>query len=157
MTTAAFTSMNKDAILATTIGLILGLAIAGVFIFGPVVARSFPKFAFPTFSFPKTVIKAPPQPTSAPKEFTLSITAPLADGVEPKKDVVVSGITARGATVVIQGPLDEDVVMAGADGAYAGQITATEGKNDITVTAYSEGGAKQAQTAVTIFYTEENF
>lgn len=143
--------------LATSIGLILGLTIAGVFIFGPVVARAFPKFSFPTFSFPKTVIKAPPQPTSVPKEFTLSITAPLADGVEPKKDVVVSGLTAEGATVVIQGPLDEDVVMAGADGAYAGQVTATEGKNDITVTSYGDGGANQAQRSVTIFYTEENF
>ena len=157
MTTVAFTSMNKDAILATTIGLILGLAIAGVFIFGPGVARSLPKFTLPSFSFPKPTTKTLPQPTSAPKEFTLSITAPLPDAVEPKKDVVVSGLTAQGATVVIQGPVDEDVVISGADGAYAGRITATEGKNDITVTAYSEGGTKQAQTAVTIFYTEENF
>ncbi len=149
--------MNKDAILATIIGLILGLTIAGVFIFGPGIARALPKFMLPTFSFPRPATLAPPQPTSAPKEFTVSITAPLPDAVEPKKDVVVSGLTARSATIVIQGPVDEDIVMAGQDGAYAGRVTATEGKNEITVTAYAEGGAKQAQSSITIFYTEESF
>lgn len=149
--------MNKDAILATTIGLILGLTIAGVFIFGPGIARALPKFTFPSFSFPKPTTKTPPQPTSAPKDFTVTITAPLPDAVEPKKDVVVSGLTAQGASVVIQGPTDEDVVMAGEGGAYAGRITATEGKNDITVTAYGQSSTKQAQATVTIYFTEENF
>lgn len=161
MTTPAFrghpTTMNKDAILATTIGLLLGLMIAGAFIFGPGIVRALPKFTLPSFSIPKPSSPNPPQPTSAPKEFTVTISAPLPDAVEPKKDVVVSGLTARGATVVIQGPTDEDIVIAGEDGAYAGRITATEGKNEITVTAYGESGAKQAQQSVTIYYTEENF
>lgn len=149
--------MNKDAILATTIGLLLGLMIAGAFIFGPGIARALPKFTLPSFSIPKPSTANPPQPTSTPKEFTVTINAPLPDAVEPKKDVVVSGLTARGATVVIQGPTDEDIVIAGEDGAYAGRVTAMEGKNEITVTAYGEHGAKQAQQSVTIFYTEENF
>lgn len=143
--------------LATTIGLILGLTIAGVFIFGPGIARAIPKFSLPSFSLPKPSTKTSPQPTSTPKEFSVTITAPLADAVEPKKDVVVSGLTITGATVVIQGPIDEDVVLAGEGGAYAGRVTALEGKNDITVTAYAQNGTKQAQSSVTIFYTEENF
>lgn len=148
--------MNKDAILATIIGLVLGLTIAGTFIFGPSLIKALPRLTLPTISLPKSTPKATPQPTAEPKEFTVTINAPLPDTVEPKQDVVVSGTTQAGATVVIAGALDEDVVTAGEGGAYAGKITAVEGKNDITVTSYGNEG-KQAQAAVTIYFTEESF
>lgn len=148
--------MNKDAILATVIGLVLGLAIAGAFIFGPSLVKALPKITLPTISLPKTAPKTTPQPTTTPKAFGVTITAPLPDAIEPKDDVMVSGNTEAGTTVVIGGPLDEDVVIAGTDGAYAGRVTAVEGKNDITVTAYGTEG-KQAQSTVTIYYTQESF
>ncbi len=147
--------MNKDAILATTIGLILGLLISGAFVFGPNLARAISKFTLPSFSSPKSSLRVTPTPIPSRKEFTVSITAPLTDEIEPKKDVVVSGMTAPEATVVIQGPTDADVVIAGKDGAYAGKIIASEGKNDVFVTAYSEN--EQASQHITIYYTEENF
>ncbi len=151
-----FPSMNKDAILATIIGLILGLSITAAFIFGPNLIKALPKIPFPTISLPKNTPKPVPQPTSTPNVFVVTITAPLEGAIEPKKDVVVSGMTETGATVVIGGPTDDDVVSAGEGGAYAGKVTASEGKNDITVTAYGAAG-KQAQSTVTIYYTEENF
>lgn len=147
--------MNKDAILATTIGLVLGLLISGVFIFGPNLIRALPKLTFPSFSLTKTSSKATPSPTPTLKELVVSINAPLSNTIEPTKDVVISGATAPEATVVIQGPTDADVVIAGIDGAYAGKITASEGKNDVFVTAYAE--KKQASQNITIYYTEENF
>lgn len=148
--------MNKDALLATIIGLVLGLTIAGVFIFGPTALKLMPKMTLPTFSLPKSASKPTPQSSPTPKNLTITITAPLPDAVEPKEAVVVSGVTQPGTTVFIQGPIDEDVVHSGPDGAYAGKITAIEGKNDITVTAYATGG-NQAQQSVTIYYTQENF
>lgn len=148
--------MNKDAILATLIGLALGLLIAGTFIFGPGLVKALPTIKLPTITLPKTAPKTTPAPSPMPQDFTVTITAPLPDAIEPKEDVVVSGATQAGATVVIAGPMDEDVVIAGTDGAYAGKVTAVEGKNEITVTAYGEGG-KQAQSTVTIYYTEEEF
>lgn len=148
--------MNKDAILATVIGLVLGLTIAGAFILGPSLARALPKFKLPTVTLPNIAPKATPQPTASPKEFGVTIAAPLPEAIEPKDDVMVSGNTEAGTTVVIQGPLDEDVVIAGTDGAYAGRVTAVEGKSDITVTAYGEAG-KQAQSSIIIYYTQESF
>lgn len=142
--------------LATVIGLILGLSIAGAFIFGPNLVKALPKIPFPTISLPKTAPKPVPQPTTTPKEFSVTITAPLPDAIEPKKDVMVSGMTEADATVVIQGVSDDDVVTAGTDGAYAGKVSAAEGKNDISVTAYGSDG-KQAQGTVTIYFTEESF
>ena len=147
--------MNKDAFLATIIGLALGLTISSAFILGPNLVRSIPKFTFPSFSLPKTSSKTTPTPTPSSKELTITITAPLPDGIEPKKDVVVSGITVPGATVVIQGPIDADVVISGEGGAYAGKITALEGKNDLYVSAYAD--SKEASQTITIYYTEENF
>ncbi len=148
--------MNKDALLATLIGLALGLVIAGTFIFGPGLLKALPTLKLPTISLPQPPSKTTPVPSPTPKEFMVTINAPLPDAIEPKKDVVVSGTTQASATVVIGGPVDEDVVVAGDDGAYAGQVTAAEGKNDITVTAYGADG-KQAQAIVTVYYTEEEF
>ncbi|MBI4066570.1 hypothetical protein HY411_02530 [Candidatus Gottesmanbacteria bacterium] len=148
--------MNKDAILATLIGLVLGLTIAGAFIFGPALIKALPKLTLPTITLPKTPTKTTPIPSPSSKEFGITITAPLPDAVEPKSDIVVSGTTGAGAVVVIQGPLDEDVGLADVNGAYAGQVTATEGKNDITATAYGTEG-KQAQSTVTIYFTQESF
>lgn len=148
--------MNKDAILATLIGLVLGLTIAGVFIFGPTLLKALPKVTLPPITLPKTASQPTPTPSPLQKAFGVTITAPMPDAVEPKEDVVVSGMTEAGATVVIGGPRDEDVTLAGADGAYAGKVTAVEGKNDITVTSYGSG-SKNAQSEVTIYYIEEEF
>lgn len=147
--------MNKDAFLATTIGLVLGLLISGAFVFGPNLVRTISKFTLPSFSSPKPSARATPAPTLSPKEFIVTINAPLPEAIEPTKDVVVSGTTAPGATVVIQGPIDSDVVIAGDDGGYAGKVTALEGKNDLFVTAHAEN--KEASQRITIYYTEENF
>ncbi|MBI3342845.1 hypothetical protein HY032_01690 [Candidatus Gottesmanbacteria bacterium] len=142
--------------MATLIGLALGLVIAGAFIFGPRLVKALPTIKLPTISLPKPASKTTPAPSPMPQDFTVTITAPLPDAVEPKDEVVVSGMTTNGATVVIGGPLDEDVVVAGENGAYAGKVTAVEGKNDISVTAYGIDG-KQAQSLVTIYYTQEEF
>lgn len=148
--------MNKDAILATLIGLVLGLTIAGIFIFGPTILKALPNVSLPKVTLPQTAPQSSPAPSPEPKAFGVTITAPLPDAVEPKEEVVVSGMTEAGVTVVIQGPHDEDVILAGADGAYAGKITAVEGKNDITVTAYGSD-SRQTQSSVTVYYTEEEF
>jgi hypothetical protein len=66
----------------------------------------------------------------------------------------VSGATTPGATVVIAGPVDEAVATAQANGKYAGKVTLTEGKNDITVTSYKQ--TKQASQTITIYYTPES-
>lgn len=148
--------MNKDAILATLIGLVLGLTIAGAFIFGPTLIKALPKLSLPTITLPKTSTKTTPTPSPSSSEFGVTITAPLDETIEPKSDIVISGTTGAGAVVVIQGPLDEDVSLADANGAYAGQVSGAEGKNDITVTAYGSAG-QHAQSTVTIYFTLENF
>ena len=142
--------MNKDALLATLIGLGIGLVITGSLLLGPNVTKS---IALPKFSFGSPKQKPVVAPASAPKDFFVSIDSPLADDIASKEELLVSGKTLADAMVVVQGPKDEEVIKAKNDGVYAAKITLAEGKNDIAVTAYKD--AKQVTQTVTVFYTPE--
>jgi len=147
--------MNKDAILATIIGFVIGLCITGLVLLGPKLTKYLPNITlkFPSISFMKP--KVTPTPAPKQKTFTLTIDSPLPESIESEGDLLVSGQTSGGTTVVIQGNNDDAVVKATPDGKYAGKVTLVEGKNDITVTGYYQKNQK-TQT-VTVFYTQEQF
>lgn len=147
--------MNKDAILATLIGFIIGLCITGLILLGPQLVKYMPKI---TLRLPSlSLLKQKPTPTAVPKKksFNLTIDSPMPESIESKSDLLVSGQTSGGATVVIQGNNDDAVVKATADGKYAGKVTLVEGENQITVTGYFQ--KDQKSQAVTVYYTQEQF
>lgn len=148
--------MNKDALLATLIGFIIGLVITGILLAGPSLAKGFPRIKWPTFAFslPKGPSKpGDTKPTPTPVAFFLTIDSPLTDSIEEKSDVLVSGKTIANATVVIAGNTDEVVVTADDKGTYAGKVKLVEGKNDVVVTSYNK--EEQKSQTVTVFYTPE--
>ena len=131
--------MNKDALLATLIGLGMGLIITGIIVAGPFVLKAIPKFSLPKIylSLPTMQQKSNPTPIPTHGVIAFSIESPLPEAVVAVRDLLVSGSTQPAATVVVQGETDEDVVVADANGKYAGKIILSEGKNDVTVTSYS--------------------
>jgi hypothetical protein len=147
--------MNKDAILATVIGFVIGLFITGMLLVGPKIVQSLPKIniKLPAISqfFPK------PTPTSAPApaEFSVTIDSPIPESIESEDEVLVSGSTDSGSTIVIEGNVNDVLVEVKDDGKYAGKITLVEGENTITVTSYNK--EKRVTEAVTVFYTPEEF
>jgi len=147
--------MNKDAILATIIGFVIGLCIAGLVLLGPKLAKYLPKISIhlPTISLTKP--KASPTPTPNQKPFSLTIDSPIAESIESDSDLLVSGTTTGGSTVVIQGNTNDSVTGATKDGKYAGKITLVEGENDITVTSYNK--KDHAAQTVKVYYTQEQF
>lgn len=145
--------MNKDALLATMIGFIVGLVITGVLMFAPRFAEFLPKFNLPSFSMGQTSPTLSPTPDEKNPGF--SIDSPLPDGIESTSPVLVSGTTEEGATVIIQTDADDEVVLAGSDGKYARKIALLEGKNDLTVTSY--GPTKTETKTIVVFYTPEEF
>ena len=146
--------MNKDALLATLIGFGIGLLITGVLLLGPNLTKMLPKIKLPAFTISQTKPKTVPGVTPTPAQSTLTIDSPLSEAIENSADLLVSGASSPGSTVVIAGPLDDSTVLVQADGKYAGKITLTEGKNDIIVTSYSK--AKQSNQTVTVYYTPES-
>lgn len=146
--------MNKDALLATLIGFGIGICITGLLLLGPNITKALPKIKLPAISLLKPAEPSLPSVTPTPREFSVTIDSPLADAIENNTDLLISGVTSQGATVVIAGLVDEIVVKAQTDGTYAGKITLIEGKNAIVVTSYD--GLKQANQTVSVYYTPEN-
>lgn len=148
--------MNKDAILATLIGFGIGLVITGLLLLGPNITKALPKIHLPALSVSQSKQKPINTPTAetTPSQFAISIESPLAEAIENSTDLLVSGVTSPGATVVIAGPVDDTAVIAQTDGKYAGKVTLTEGKNDIIVTSYQQ--TKQVNQTITVYYTPES-
>lgn len=147
--------MNRDALLATIIGFGIGLVLTGLLLFGPTIAKNFPAIRLPKISLPKFQTK--PTPTEAPNTKTESFTidSPLPEAIESDESILVSGSAPKGTLVVVEGPSQEFVVSPNGDGKYQATVTLVEGRNDIYVTAYTQGIAEQK--TVTIFYTPEKF
>jgi predicted PurR-regulated permease PerM len=145
--------MNKDAILATIIGFVIGLFITAMLLVGPKLVNMLPKvnFKLPTISL--GLNKPTPTSTPAQKEFSVTIDSPLPDSIESENETLVSGSTAALSTVVIEANTTEAISEVKTDGKYAGKVTLIEGKNDITVTSYNKD--KKATQTVTVFYTPE--
>lgn len=145
--------MNKDAILATIIGFVVGLLITGLLLVGPKLLSYLPKITLPTITMPTR--GGTPTATLAPSEFGVTIDSPLAESIETTDTLLVSGTSLAGSTIVIQTDADDEVVLAKGDGKYAGKITLVEGKNELSVTSYLKD--KQATQKRTIYFTPEEF
>ncbi len=156
--------MNKDALIATLIGLSIGLLLTGIILLGPGLAKSIPAITIPklsSISLPDFLQKKPkltPTPEQTAKNDTHAITidSPLEEAIEQDDVVLVSGTTSKGATVVLQGFVDDVVIDANGDGKYAGKITLVEGKNIIIVTSYNEKNEPVTQQRV-LYYTPEEW
>lgn len=155
--------MNKDAFLATLIGLVIGLLITGIILVGPPLVKrmsgisvpTIPKISLPNFSFPKKQTGGTPTPAeNQPKEHTITINSPLPESIEQNEQIIVSSTTTPDSLVVFQGSVDDAVVHANAEGKYAGKLMLVEGKNTITVSSYSKD-KKMAIKTVTVYYTPE--
>jgi len=146
--------MNKDAILATLIGFGIGLLITGLLLVGPNITKALPKINLPAMTWFQSKQQQPNAPTPTPPPTGFTIESPLTDAIENTSEILVSGVTIPGSTVVIAGVVDDTVAVAQADGKYAGKITLTEGKNDIVVTGYDQ--TKQVNKTITVYYTPES-
>ncbi len=151
--------MNKDALLATVIGFGVGLVIAALVFLGPTIFKNMPQIRMPNLSslwnnFTAQKNNAAPTPTPKPNEV-LSIQSPLPESIEAKNESLISGSAPPNAIIVIEGEGTEHVVVANAEGLYAGKISLGEGKNDITVTSYA--GPNVQTQSVTVYYTPEDF
>ena len=164
--------MNKDALIATVIGLLIGLIITCTILFGPQAIEnikkwnmpSLPKWSFtmPKFSLPSFSKNTNQTPTVTPANnelksinTSLTITSPLDEAIVNKDTELISGTASPLSTIIIQSPTEETITVTNADGAYAGKATLSEGQNIITVTSIAKETKKQEQITVTIYYTSE--
>jgi hypothetical protein len=153
--------MNKDALLATVIGFLIGVAITGGILFAPKVAKYLPHIQLPrtltslSFLNHKNQPVEPTPKTAPPPSAIFSVTSPLDQSLADSDSILVSGTAPAGTYVTIGGLSDESAVLVGKDGKFAGKISLGEGTNEITVSAFS--GETVTNQKITVYYTPEKF
>jgi hypothetical protein len=154
--------MNKDALFATIIGFVIGVFITAGIFFGPKLIKYLPHFTIPSLSFSlpttnkkDTVKTNKSQPQKTNNVTLLEITSPINESLTDKDTILVSGNAPADNFVTIGGLIDEDGAIVKPDGKFAGKITLSEGKNDISVTAF-KGNSILTKT-VTVYFTPEKF
>lgn len=137
-------NLGRETILAGVAGFALGLLAAWAVWFIPQITS---KKELPTVR---------EEVTPSPVGFTLTLTQPEDEAILATASTQVLGKTVGGATVVISGPLGDEVVEATADGTFSTTVSLEEGVNEIVVTAYGKGGEEKIETR-TVTYTKEEF
>lgn len=141
-------NFNKETILAAILGFSLGLTAAWLVFRLPGLINQEKKVS--------TLISQ--EETTIPREsFSLNLTSPGDETMATESQVKISGQTQAGATVVVAGPLADEVWQAGADGSFTGEVALEEGVNEITITAYSPDSQEEKTETRTITYTQEEF
>lgn len=160
--------MNRDILLATLIGLGIGLLLTGAILMGPSMVQNLPQWKFPTLTLPRISLPqfsflrnssnppVTPTPTPLPRPQKITIVSPLDESIADTAQILISGTTADpGSIVVIAGLVDETAVTSDSEGKYAGVVTLEEGKNEILVTTHTP--TAQMNASVTVYYTKEKF
>jgi hypothetical protein len=150
--------MNRDAILATVIGFILGLLITTIILFGPKVFQSLANIKFDTsklsFLSKTNISPTPSEKIIENKSISnepLVIDAPLSETISDTEQVLVSGTAIPGSYVIIAGAVDEIGIYVAKDGKFGGKVTLNEGINTIMVSAYNNQTV--VQKTVIIYYS----
>lgn len=144
-------NLGRETILASLVGFAVGLLAAWAVWRIPQLPSSQP-------------LPSPPKEEVAPKaeeaiptsEFSLELTQPEEGAILSSKVATVAGKTKAGATVVVSGPLKDEVFEATGDGTFSVSLDLTEGANEIVVTAYSQEGLEKTETR-TVASTSEEF
>lgn len=93
----------------------------------------------------------PPKPT-----LTMTLTQPENEALFSKPEASVSGQTQAGTQIIINGPGDDQALMASSDGSFSAKVNLEEGQNEIVVTALTVDGLEKSETR-TVTYTKEEF
>lgn len=150
--------MNKDALLATGIGVFIGLAIAGIVLGMPVFLS-----VIKTVSIPVAFQKKEPAVTpgsgntlgkTTDSSNVFSIDSPLEESVEQNSELLISGTANSGNIVVIQGEIDDTVTIANDQGAYAAKITLAEGINKLVISSFQ--GNQKKEITRTVYFTPQS-
>lgn len=137
-------NLSKETIFAITAGLILGvLAALGAWKISQKKEINLP-----------LIQQEPSIPTKLP--FTLTLTQPENDALLEKPEASVSGKTQSNTQVIINGPLDDQVIKSSNDGSFSAKVSLDEGANQIVVTALNSDGSEKSETR-TVTYTKEEF
>ena len=137
-------NLSKETIIAILAGLALGTLAA----FGAWKISQKKEVSLPVIQQEASL---PPKTT-----FILTLTQPENDALLDKPEASISGKTQSKAQIIINGPLDDQVLKASGDGSFTAKVNLDEGQNEIVITALNSDGSEKSETR-TVTYTKEEF
>lgn len=137
-------NLSKETVFAIIAGLLLGVLAA----FGAWKITQKKEVSLPLIQ----------QEASLPPKaaFTLTLAQPENEALLDKPEASVSGQTQAGVQIIINGPTDDQVLTASADGSFSAKVALDEGLNEIVLTALTGDGLEKSETR-TVTYTKEEF
>jgi len=155
--------MNKDALLATIIGVIIGVFLTAVIVTGPALFNRLKDIKFtlpklPVFTQtkntdPQNEEKIISDKPSEKSEYNFKIASPLNKSISKSEEILISGNAPSGSKILISGPLEEVVVTSLENNSFAGSIKIEEGVN--TISALLLNKENPIIDTILIFYTQE--
>jgi hypothetical protein len=156
--------MNKDALLATIIGFIIGLCLTVIIVFGPNLIKSINSksaFQFPKLSFNLSLPNFKPvkqsknnyNPPPKDNQENLSVDSPQDESIVDNENLAISGKATQKSKIILSSSIEEKIYETNSDGLFVGSIKIKEGKNIIHVLSIQ--GKSTHQKLLTIYYTSE--
>lgn len=136
-------NFGRETLLAGLVGFAAGLLAAWAV------------WSLPQFLPQKQTPPASVQEVNQSQVFALTLTSPEDETMATEAQTQVNGQTSAGAILVIDGPLEDKVIEASADGSFSATLALEEGTNEIAVTAYAPTGEETTQVRTVIFTKEE--
>jgi len=140
--------IKKEAIMATVIGLLIGLVITG----GILRAQRAMTNNNSTQEEVKTTTSSPSSSTISSNNLTLEISEPEDNLVVSENSINITGTTKPDTYIAIIAEKNEYLIVPNEIGQFTQEITLISGANTITVTVYEEDGNK-VETTLNIVYT----
>lgn len=140
--------MSKEKVVLSFIAVAVGILVTGVAFYLYQATKTIPPSKI------KKIKILSPAPSPKPSIY-LTIKTPEDEKVVGKKVVVVSGTTAKDATIVVLSPVDQDVVNPAGTGDFSTTINIDDGQNNIEITTISPNGEETRVTRTVTFSTEE--
>lgn len=156
--------MNRDAIIATIIGFIIGLLITSLLLFGPRIFKNLPNIKLPDIKieFPNLSKISPGQTGKSQSETEKdtinqknTISFPENEALLSDKDITLTGKTEAGSQVLIS--TDEKDILAETDskGSFKAELSLNEGQNILHV-LFTNNKSQELKN-ITVYYTPETF
>lgn len=141
--------MNKDTVVASTIGFSLGL-VAAIMLW--VVPRIIPKTTLkPTPATTAQVVEETDDHTPAPTGLT--ITSPVDGEIVTDSSIKITGTAPAADTVTISSPEQSVVIIPEKNGEFSSSIKVVEGANQIVLSSFTKG-QRDAKTLSVYHYGE---
>lgn len=149
--------MNKDAVLATIIGFIIGLCLTVIIVFGPNIFKSFLNIKVPSINLPnkKITINNPKNNAKNTQNDQFSISSPLNDTISDSSDLIVSGFAPESSTIILSSPIEDQIYNTTGKGEFLGKIKLKEGRNNISVSYIKD--QKFETKSLNVYYTPVKF